>query len=105
MSAALGVVVVMLATFVAGGSVCRVNALHPRQHKAGWRLMYVVYGGYGMGCGLYTVAMRPDDDLLALLLAGLLATALNLALTWRQWQAGLVPAITQITPDFTKDAT
>ena len=92
---ALWLAVLLVALFVALASACRINNLNPSNHKRSWSLMYLWMAGSGAGVFGYAATMPASAELLALLGATQMGPALNLALTWKQWRLGLVPAIAQ----------
>lgn len=89
----LTAIITLLGVVICASSLARLAALDPERHKAGWRLMYVVFGGYAAHCIWYATTAKPAIEILFILAGGQVAIGLNLALTHWQWKSRQVPPI------------
>jgi hypothetical protein len=95
MNLVLTILIWILGGYVAYQSSRRINQLNPGSHKFGWRLMYLVFAGFGLYVIWYSLEKNPSEELLYILFGGLLGEALNIALTYRQWLENSVPKIAE----------
>lgn len=86
---ALHLVYLPLCLFIVVACICRVNAMTASRNRFFWSLMYILMAVYAAG-ELLDVLLT-QHWMATHELAGLVAIALNLALTHRHWRLGPPP--------------
>ena len=87
---ALHVVYLLACLGVVAAVICRVDEMKPKRNKATWFVMYLCYAAYALAV-LFDAMYYREWDLVHLL--GLLALALNLLITMKNWGVGVTPPL------------